>query len=70
MRSTRKSVARLSAIPDSDQMAAMSKGEKAEADPRTARHDSRSSASISLQGICMNGKTAAWRDELGDETAN
>ena len=50
----------------------MSKGEKAEADPsRTACHDSLIICINKLaRYLRMNGKTAAWRDELGDETAN
>ena len=50
----------------------MSKEEKADADPsRTACHDSLIICINKLaRYLRMNGKPAAWRDELGDETSD
>lgn len=50
----------------------MSKEEKADADPsRTSCHDSLIVCINKLaRYLRMNGKAAAWRDELGDETAD
>ena len=50
----------------------MSKEEKADADPsRTACHDSLVVCINKLaRYLRVNGKTAAWRDELGDEAAD
>lgn len=50
----------------------MSKEEKADEDPsRTACHDSLIICINKLaRYLRMNGKPAAWRDELGDETSD
>lgn len=50
----------------------MSKDEKADADPsRTSCHDSLIICINKLaRYLKINGKAAAWRDELGDETSD